>query len=356
MDRRQFLGTSLGVLAVAAMPHSEIGVERLAAGTGSGFVTHIGYTPGVGAGEVSASTDLTGWQTAYQRTGPGAPNSTGAPYAMSVKDFKTNGYPNLPSTWGGSSAVFAANNGGVGIVPLIVFNNVPTTAQIQAYLASLPAGQKLALVFQSEQEAGISSSAFLSGWATISANLNAALNNLGGGFYNRANFPMVTSSRMDFYAANPGNTSFLPPPSQVDSYGLDIYHRNVFGGSGASPCGTAQSSPLPKDRRFQGWIQAVHKVAGANVSLSFPEYGISFCKNSYSAANEAFRAQLLTADWNYMTGSNRPGGNVQMMFWNYWYQMKPLYHFPFPLADGTETVAQASATIQQWQTMISNAG
>jgi hypothetical protein len=316
---------------------------------GPSVLKFIGYTPGSGAAETGPGTvDLTGWQTVYQRTGPGAPASTGAAYAMCLKDFQTGAYPNFPSVWGGNSKLFAANNGGVAMMPITVFNNVPTAAQIESFLKTLPSGQKCAFQFQSEQEAGITSSAFLSGWATISANLNTALTSLGGRFYTRSNFPMVTSSRMDFYQANPGNTSFLPPPAQVDSYGLDAYHRNIPG--------SAQSVPLSQDPRFSGWIQAVHKVAGANVSLSFPEYGISFANNTYSAANEQARAALLKADWDFMTGSSRPGGTEPMMFWNYWYQNDTQFNFTFPLANGTETGQQALATIQQWQAMINAAG
>jgi hypothetical protein len=314
---------------------------------GASVLRFIGYTPGQGTAEVGPGTvDLAGWQTMYQRTGPGSPASTGAAYAMCLKDFQTGAYPNFPSAWGGNSKLFAANNGGVAMMPITVFNNVPTAAQIESFLKTLPSGQKCAFQFQSEQEAGITSSAFLSGWATISANLNTALSNLGGSFYTRSNFPMVTSSRMDYYAANPGSTAFLPPPSQVDSYGLDAYHRNIPG--------SAQSVPLSSDPRFLGWEKSVHNVAGSDVSVSFPEYGISFANNTYSASNEQARADLLKADWEFMTGVSRPF-TQPMLFWNYWYQMDS-FHFCFPLADGTETVQQAAPTIQQWQAMIAAAG
>lgn len=330
------------------------------ANTTSSVLTYLGYTPGGGAGETGpGNPDLTGYTTAYQRTGPGAPSGTGQPYAMCTKLFDTSlGYPNFPTAWGGLAKSFATANGSANpIVPIIVFNNIPTASQIQAFLASLPSGQKCAFQYQSEHEGGLTASAFVSGWHSISVNLNTALSALGGGsIWSRANFPMVTSSLASYYQSNPGSTAYfingginLITGGHIDSCGIDLYHRNLPG--------SGQSVPVYNDPRFTGFVSAVHSAAGSsNVSMSFPEYGISFANNTYSASNEQARATLLSQDWAYMTGSNRPTGTLPMMFWNYWYQMDSQYHYCFPLADGSETGAQAAATTSQWQTMLAAAG
>lgn len=328
-------------------------------------IKFIGYNPGIGTGHTHGIPDLPGWQDTYQKIGPGATSSaaSGAPFATCTKLFDTAiGYPNFPTSWTGIAPTLVANNGGIKLVPIFVFGSgppappIPSVAAIVAFLTSIknsaPPGQTCAFNYVSEVEAnsdGFSSPGqYVTNWNTWSANHNQALAQMGGPpFYTRANFPLVTASLMGYYQTNPGSTAWLPPPSSVDSYGADFYTRI----GGASFPGPASS-----DARFQGWLKAVHNVAGANVSLSFPEYGIGFFSGAYSAANEAGRAKNLAADAAYMTGSSSPAGTAGVMFWNYWYQMDTQQAaaniYCFPLAGGLETQAQAIATITQWQAMV----
>lgn len=333
-------------------------------------VRFIGYNPGIGTGHTHGIPDLAGWQDTYQKIGPGATSSaaSGAPFATCTKLFDTAiGYPNFPTSWTGIAPTLVANNGGIKLTPIFVFGSgppapqPPSVAAIVAFLTSMrnsaPPGQTAAFNFISEVEAGgdgISPSQYLTNWGITSNNLNQALAQMGGPpFYTRANFPFITASRMDFYLANANGpistlTQWLPPPSQVDSYGADFYTRAG---------GTNTPGPASSDPRFQAWVRAVHAVAGANVSMSFPEYGIGFASGAYTAANEATRARNLAADFAYMTGSSSPAGSGGIMFWMYWYQMdtnqSPANIYCFPLAGGLETQSQAIATISQWQSMVS---
>jgi hypothetical protein len=312
---------------------------------------YVGYTPGQGTIEDHATPDLTGWQTAYQRTGPGAPAGTGVPYATCTKLFDSaNGYPNFPTSWGGRAKTFCDNNGGIPCIPILVFQNIPTAAVIQGFLTSLPVGQKVAFQYYSEpeNEAVMTAAQYVANWATVSDNLDTALAAKGGGWWSRANYPMVTSCYEQYYYDNPGNTDWLPAKTKVQSYGTDFYHRNLPG--------SAQSIPMQNDIRFIGWRDAVHTKAGTqNVSMSIPEYGISFLDNVYSAENEQARADLMAIDWEYLTGPNRPSGTEPLMFFSYWYQNTSFY-FTFPLADNSETVQEAAPTIARWQEIVDEAG
>ena len=310
---------------------------------GNGTVLYIGYTAGAGSNEQPPPDWSTGWVTAYQRTGAG-----GKPYATCTKVFAATN--DLTGTWANAQGAIA-NNGSVPLLPILVIQAaVPTSSALQTFIHALPAGQKVAFQWQSEVEgtgSGYSGSTFLSTWATFSANLNTALAALGGGFYNRTNFPMITSALMSYYSANPGSVAFIPPASQVDAYGADFYQH----------IGGTENVGLQNDPRYQGYIQAVHKVAGTNVQLAFPEYGIMI-NGGYSSSGETAREALLAKDYAYMTGSGRPSGTKPVLAWNYWYQwnLKAGNVWTFPDTSGSETVAQASATITQWQTMVANAG
>lgn len=316
----------------------------------SSFTTlgYVGFTPGQGTGEIHATPDLAGWQTAQSNTGT---------FAGVTKLFDpAAGYPNLPTTWKGDMATFAANNGGHPLLPLIAFNNVPTAANFESLMGSLPAGQKLGFVYQSEAEntsSGITGPVFLANWAKISTALNTALTFMTthpvsgntASFYVRSNFMMINSAYMAYYSAHPGSTAFIPPRSQVDAYGADFYQH--IGGS--------QSVGLQSDPRYQGYLKGVYTVnGGKNPPLAFPEYGIGM--KSYTASNESARAALLTKDTNYLTGSSRPSGTNVTVVFNYWYQMDASPNFyTFPLIPG-ETVAQAQPTITAWQHLASLAG
>lgn len=302
---------------------------------------YLGYNSGAGAGHTHGNPDLAGWKDAYQKIGPGSSGSNGAPFAQCVKLFDTSaGYPNFPATWSGSTGqLLAANNGGVALVPIFVFNNVPTAGQIASFLGTLPPGQKVAFNYQSEQEGGITASAFQAGCAQISASLNTALASMGGSsFWNRGNFPLVTASLMSYYAGG-GDTAYLPPPTVIDSYGADFYQH--FSSTATQNVGARN------DPRFQNWLKNVIKVAGPTPSLSLTEYGLGM--GTYSATFESQRAAILASDYNYLTGAAAPGS---LLFWMYWYQMDASPDFYcFPLTSG-ETWAQAQLTISQWQSMI----
>jgi hypothetical protein len=304
-----------------------------------------GYTPGPGTGESHNTPDLTGWETAQPYAGPACTTKLFDPPA---------GYPNLWTNWSASLVpIFEAHNGGHALNPLIVFDNVPTAANFEMLMGSMPAGAKAGFIYQSEAEntkSGITGPVFVANWAAISTALNTALTFMtthpvsgnSPSFYVRANFPMINSAYMDYYSTNPGSTAYLPPPSQVDAYGADFYQH--IGGS--------QDVGMQNDPRWLGYLKAVQTRAGLNPKLAFPEYGISI--PSYTAANEAARAALLNKDIAYLTGSSRPEGTASVMVLNYWYQMdvSPKF-YSFPLADGTETAAQATATINVWQAMLS---
>lgn len=322
------------------------GAVPAGAGTTLGYA---GFTPGQGTGEVHATPDLTGWTTAQQDTGT---------FAGVTKLFDpAAGYPNLPTSWKGDMATFAANNGGHPLLPLIAFNNVPTAANFESLMATLPAGQQLGFVYQSEAESsssGITGPVFLANWAKISANLNTALTFMAANpapgntaaFYVRSNFMMVNSAYMAYYATHSGSKAFIPPPSQVDAYGADFYQHV---GSG-----TTQHVGLQSDSRYQGYLKGVHAVAGPNPPLAFPEYGIGM--QIYTAANEQARAALLTKDFGYLTGGSRPSGTNVTVLINYWYQTDASPNFyTFPKIPG-ETVNQAAPTINEWQTISAAAG
>jgi hypothetical protein len=164
-------------------------------------------------------------------------------------------------------------------------------------------------------------------------------------FWTRANFPMVTASLLGPYASASFGNSWLPPPAHVDIYGADFY-QNV------GP-GTTQNVGAQSDNRYQHWLTQVKSVAGPNPRLGCPEYGIR--TTVYSSNMEAQRAALLAKDYAYFTGSSRPGGTSAFALLNYWYQMPGGGNNGcFPLCDGSETKAQAAATIAQWQQMIAD--
>jgi hypothetical protein len=312
-------------------------------------IQYVGYTAGSGSNEQPPPDFSTGWINAYQRTGPGA-----APYATITKVFTANNP--FPGSWSGSNAAkVVASNGGVHLLPLIVFGGTgvltpPSVSAFQTFIASAPAGQKIAFQYINEPESGsdIAGAAYKTNWATCSANLNTALQNLGGApFYTRANFPMIMSSLMSHYSAGI-KTDYLPAPATVDAYGADFYQHV---GTGSTQNLGAQSDP-----RYQNWLASVQQVTGTiNNTLAFPEYGIGF-KNGYNATDEAARAALLLKDFNYIVGNSGtpPSGNKPFLAWNYWYQWNSTAgnDWTFPATSTTETAAQASAVTTNWQKVI----
>jgi hypothetical protein len=277
---------------------------------------------------------------------------------MCTKVF--SGSNDLAGCWANAQGAIA-HNGSVPLLPILVIQAaVPTASALQTFIGNLPAGQKVGFNWQSEVENGPGQPAgnistlgtFLGDWHAFSNNLNTALHNLGGGFYTRANFPMITAAYMAYYSTSPGSTAFIPPPGDVDAYGADFYQH----------IGGTTSVGLQNDSRYQGYLSAVHAVAGANVQLAFLEYGIMLGKTGtpvYSSANETARAALLQKDYQYMTGPGRPSGTKPVLLWNYWYQnniAKAGNDWTYPATSTSETGAQAAATIAQWQTIVANAG
>jgi hypothetical protein len=292
----------------------------------------VGATTGQGAGNAHATPDLAGWQSFQAKTGT---------FAACTKLFSPpDGYPNLWGTWKGSlGEKLAGSNGGHPVMVLIAFNNVPTVAGFTTLLGTLPAGQRLGFIYQSEAEntgSGISGPAFVAGEHIISANLNAALSAMAShpvtgnaaSFYTRANFPNINSAYMAFYAASPGNTSYIPNLGDVDAYGADLYHK-----------GPQTDNVASSDPRFQGYVKGVHAKVGSNVAFAFPEYGIDVAN-----ITDAQRAQILAGDFAYMTGPNAPGGGGLLAL-NYWYETgNSGQQYPFALP---------SQTAQAWQQIAS---
>lgn len=283
-----------------------------------------GFNPGAGLTHSHGSVNLTAWQDAQAKTGT---------YAHIVKLFDTgSGYPDFPTTWGGQAKMAADNNGGVPLMPLYAFNNVPSVTAIETFLKALPSGQTAGFIYQSEVEhSGMSGYTFRKNFATISAHLNTALAATG---HTRAQFPLGTSAYMAYYANSTSNAYI---PKGADFLGADFYQH----------IGGKQSVGAAKDPRFQHWLTAVHSVYGANAPIAFTEYGISI--PSYTAANEEARANLMSKDLSYVKGLSEP-----FMFWMYWYQhdASPDY-YEFPLISGYgETVADAQPTITVWQEVM----
>jgi hypothetical protein len=290
----------------------------------------MGATTGMGSGNAHATPDLAGWQSFQQKTGT---------FAGCTKLFSPpDGYPNLWATWSGSlGETLANNNGGHPVMVLIVFNNIPTTAGFQTLLSSLPAGQRVGFIYQSEAEnagSGISGAAFVANEHTISVNLDAALahmtaNPVAGNapsFYTRAKFPNINSAFMAYYQTSPGNTAYIPADGDVDAYGADLYHK-----------GPATDALASSDPRFQGYVKAVHAKAGTNVFFAFPEYGVDG-----SNITDSQRASIIAGDYSYLTGTSSPG-TKGLFLWNYWFEIGDsgqAYPFSAP-----------SSTASEWHTI-----
>jgi hypothetical protein len=293
----------------------------------------VGATTGQGAGNAHATPDLAGWQSFQAKTGT---------FAACTKLFSPpDGYPNLWSTWKGSlGEKLAGSNGGHPVMVLIAFNNVPTAAGFTTLLGTLPAGQRLGFIYQSEAEnsgSGITGPAFVAGEHTISANLNAALSAMAShpvpgnaaSFYTRANFPNINSAYMAFYATSPGNTAYIPNIGDVDAFGADLYHK-----------GSQTNNVCTSDPRFAGYVKAVHAKVGTNVAFAFPEWGIDLA----GIASDAARAALMEADYLAMTGASAPGSKG-LLLWNAWYEIgNSGQQYPFALP---------SQTAQTWQQIAS---
>ncbi len=291
----------------------------------------VGATTGQGAGNLHATPDLAGWKSFQTKTGTNA---------SCIKLFDTGaGYPNLPSSWSGVAPSMVAANGGHPVMVIYAFNNVPTVANFTGLLSSLPAGQRLGFVFQSEAENSITGAAFVSGEHTISQNLNSALAAMAShpvtgnaaSFYTRANFPNINSAYMAYYQTNPGSTAFIPALGDVDAYGADLYHK-----------GPLTNNVCLSDPRFAGYVKAVHAKVGTNVAFAFPEYGI----DGAAIASDAARATLMHNDYLAMTGPSAPGSKGLLLL-NYWFEIGN---------SGQQYLfSQPSATATEWQSINSAA-
>jgi hypothetical protein len=265
----------------------------------------VGATTGQGAGNLHATPDLAGWQSYQSKTGT---------HAACIKLFDVGaGYPNLPASWSGVAPSMVANNAGHPVMVLYAFNNVPSVANFTILLSSLPAGQRIGFVYQSEAENSITGAVFVAGEHTISQNLNAALTAMAShpvagnaaSFYTRVNFPNINSAYMAYYQTNPGSTAFIPALGDVDAYGADLYHK-----------GSLTNNVCLSDPRFAGYVKSVHAKVGSNVAFAFPEYGIDLA----GIASDAARAALLKADYLAMTGTSAPGSKGLLLF-NYWFEV-----------------------------------
>src|SRR6185312_14549193 len=140
-----------------------------------------------------------------------------------------------------------------------------------------------------ESGSDISGSQYLINFAQISANLNTALASMGNpGFYNRGNFPLITTSLMSHYAGGPA-TDYLPPPSQCDCYGADFYQHFATGAT--------ENVGAKNDPRYQHWLTSVKSLPGnSNPTIGLTEYGLGL--NTYTAQFESQRAAILASDFN----------------------------------------------------------
>ena len=222
----------------------------------------------------------------------------------------------------------------------------PTAAQLVTHLSGLPTGQKIGYVWESEGDGVVTpASNFITGITNFSNNLNSALTTMKtkpgapnpASFYVRANFPLMNSALMSYYATNTGNITalqaYIPPLGTVDFYGADLYHK-----------GPATQVVVTSDTRFSAYVRGVHAAVGTNITWAFPEYGIltNVFTDSQSSA-------LLAADLNAMNNLDNGIG-----LWCWWYQAA---NGNPPACDShVFTTSTYPLLTAQWKTMIGGGG
>jgi hypothetical protein len=362
----------LSITTASPLPGGQVGVaytDQLAA---SGGITP--YTWSVSSGSLPAGLSLSsgissggtggGGDVTYVglNAGPqGAPtvsqlttcNSAFGP-AGYTKFFYSSGGSGIYTGYlggdinGGGTSGWSTSGGSAGYTPAAITAAIPgifiiiswgvkmSATAISNFVGSIPTTvAEVGFSFQSEPENAYALSAgstFVADWTDQANKIRAA----------QATTPVKLTLITSHYEGNYQNgtltnSSFIPPASVVDAYGLDFYDRAAYAAG-------------PDMSTNKAWVVWTGFVKGLGKPLALTEYGIS----GYTATAQNSRLQ---ADWQYIQNAFGTGGTLSkypLYAWLYWNTNGTSLSTSSP---GTNINQMLSTAMQQqWAAIESTAG
>jgi hypothetical protein len=297
----------LSITNTSPLPGAQVGVAYSDQLTATGGIAP--YTYAVTSGSLPAGIILEpggGGGSSGDFTYVGA--NTGPQNAPTLSPF-TSAYPvigpigcykfffgALPASWSGTlmDQITIAKP---GTFCYIAWSTVMSASALAQFISTIPSTiPAVGFTFDQEAEGTYTSGAdFVSKYVDQATKIRAAQSNTP------VQLVMMTASLMSWYQQG-GNSSYLPPASSVDVYGLDFYDRKIFWAG-------------PDMSTNKAWIVWTGFVKGLGKPLAITEYGIS---GAVSAAEQNTRLQ---ADWAYLKAAFGSGGSLSkypLYTWLYW--------------------------------------
>lgn len=281
-DRRAFLQKgALGAAAIvplaASASHALSGLET---------TRHVHPESGRDCGSVAETKMLVGARVGPDQTFAEVEAVLGDIRAGRV--FYTGGDQTLPAAYDPHAVGCSP-----GVLTYVSFNVVD--AKTGPYVRSCPSGL-VRMIFRHEQELHYPTGAdFVAAYTKAYRTMKAANPDIPVG---------ITSSSYSYRTGgNARNGAYLPDPSIVDFYGIDLYQRVLSPAIG-----------LDHYDHFQGWYQLV-KDRGR--PLAIIEYGryLAPYPGSPDPAQEAERARIIGHDSRYLASI---GGFQAWLYWYSW--------------------------------------
>jgi hypothetical protein len=281
-------------------------------GSGNGDITYIGTNTGP-----QGAPTLAQWNTATYGnsggTGTFGNGLLGAPSCYKVF------FSSFPATWSGT-LMDQITQEQPGVFCYFAWNDTPSQATITNFVATIPANiPAVGFCWNQEPEntagSGLTPQTFQSGWATnMSRVKNAQSASKGAVLYT------ITTALVGFYqgtvtpnyqttdpaTGQPYGSTFIPPATYTDVYGIDLYDRKTFWGSSSNLGG------------ITAWTVWTGYVKNLGKPLAITEYGIS---DSTGTLTDNLMNARIQADWSYLQGAFGTGGTLstQPLFcWLYW--------------------------------------
>jgi Putative Ig domain len=300
----------------------------LSAGSSGGGNTSILHVAANGGPDGTSGQSFTDYQTAQTTIGP----------LTGIKLFVSGDLPSdwTQAVWSTGISVQQVVTTYPNVVPILAWNGPGGTspssaATITAFCNSIPTGVSVGFDWQQEPEnpsSAISAAQFVSGFQQTANAIHALKRTNTDPTSASPGLFTITSSAWGQYGptgdAISGN--YLPGPSYVDIYAIDIYQHELGGSfNGAT---TWSTGGLSNSAFFQNWLGLVQKFGQP---LAITEYGID------NTVSNAMRAQRLQDDYSYLKAAFNGGAAspYPLFMWLYWWHNMATSNTQYKFTDTT---------------------
>jgi hypothetical protein len=287
---------------------------------GTGGYSLIGATQGARAAQlIGFDVPKGGWTAANSAIGPGQTHRMYYPGALPAT-FDPDGTPS-------------------GVVILVSYKTQNTN--VASYIASIPAGRQVVMIYHHEPENDYSSgSVFVSEFKSQSTLIRA-----------HAGSNVKIAMCAEAYKYGPGRSADTAAGNYLRGLGpyVDYFSVDIYQGQDGPSGSNWTSRGLANNSEWAAWLSVVTStsVVGTVRPLGIYEYGIS------DAVGDAARNARLQLDAAYLTTAFPPGGGAVSPYpveaWMYWWHADTTP--PLPSSQFTD-----AATIGTWRSIEAGGG